>query len=89
MPNFIPIGTTCRPCGAKNLEIEGRRQGTSGTEGEGREGGRGEGRRERGGREDEGREGTKERMEGGEVERLYAKFHLKVFILSASGGQKP
>ena len=35
------------------------------------------------------REGTKEMREGGEVERLYAKFHLNVFIVSASGGQKP
>ena len=36
----------------------------------------------------EGREETKERREGGEVERLYAKFYLNVFIVSASGGQK-
>jgi len=21
MPNFTPIGATCRPCGAKNLKI--------------------------------------------------------------------
>ena len=35
------------------------------------------------------REGTKERKEEGEVEHLYAKFHLNVFIVSASGGQKP
>ena len=26
--------------------------------------------------------------EGGEVERLYAKFYLNVFVVSASGGQK-
>ena len=25
----------------------------------------------------------------GEVERLHVKFHLNVFIMSASGGQKP
>jgi len=36
----------------------------------------------------EGRDGKKERREG-EVERLHAKFHLNVFIVSASGGQKP
>ena len=35
-----------------------------------------------------GREGTKEGRKRGEVERLYAKFHLNVFIVSASGGQK-
>jgi len=28
-------------------------------------------------------------MKGGEVERLYAIFHLNVFTVSASGGQKP
>jgi len=50
------------------------REGRSGTEGEGREG--------------ERREGTKKRKEGVEVERLYAKFHLNVFTVSASGGQK-
>jgi len=26
---------------------------------------------------------------GGEAERLHAKFHLNVFIVSACGGQKP
>jgi len=28
-------------------------------------------------------------VEGGEVERLYAKFHLNMFIVSAFGGQTP
>ena len=27
-------------------------------------------------------------VEGAEVERLHAKFHVNVFIVSASGGQK-
>jgi len=35
----------------------------------------------RGGRAGERRKGTKEMKEGGEVERLYAKFHLNVFIV--------
>ena len=36
----------------------------------------------------EGEEGKKEVREG-EVERLHPKFHLNVFIVSASGSQKP
>jgi len=43
----------------------------------------------RGARAGEGREWTKERKERGEVERLYAKFHMNVFIVSACVGQKP
>ena len=38
--------------------------------------------------EDKAREGIKE-GQAGEVEGLHAKFHVNVFIVLPSGGQKP
>ena len=40
-------------------------------------------------REGEGRGRTNEGRQGEEVEGLHAKFHVNVFIVSASGDQKP
>jgi len=41
------------------------------------------------GRKDEGRKGTKEERQAGQVRGLHAKFHVNMFTVSASGGQKP
>ena len=48
--------------------------------------GRAEGVRDSEGKAKRGKERDEGRMEG---ERLHTKFHLSVFAVSASGGQKP